>query len=223
MLIYGFLGLDNNYGNADVYDVYDVSEGYVVNKGFGTAKVVTTTTKGSIGVCSADPGSTSSCNVITSISGSTAGEFGYQGPCATTPMWDLCEVSNYGVVNYAPIAGTWTLKYNKSMTSKGDTAAQEDAIKAKLGWASATRLDASARPRVITKEPKVIRARSVDDCKGLCEQKFARPLIKCKIFCQRAKCRREHATVRSSSFSLPYASALRARSSNFSLLYVHRL
>ncbi|MGI6354809.1 MAG: hypothetical protein ACOX6W_06895 [Lentisphaeria bacterium] len=146
LLTYGFLGLDNNYGNADVYDVYDVSEGYVVNKGFGTAKVVTTTTKGSIGVCSADPGSTSSCNVITSISGSTAGEFGYQGPCGTTPMWDLCEVSNDGVVNYAPIAGTWTLKYNKSMTSKGDTAAQEDAIKAKLGWASATQLEASSAP-----------------------------------------------------------------------------
>ncbi|HOG52035.1 MAG TPA: hypothetical protein PKY10_15720, partial [Lentisphaeria bacterium] len=86
MLIYGFLGLDNNYGNWDVWDVYYAGEGYVLNKGFGTASIVTTSTPGSIGVCSANPGSSSSCNIITSISGSTVGEFGYQGPCGTTPM-----------------------------------------------------------------------------------------------------------------------------------------
>lgn len=142
MLIYGFLGLDNNYGNADVADLYDAGEGYVVNKGFGTASVVTTSTPGSIGVCAAVPGSSSSCNIISSISGSMAGEFGYQGPCGTTPMWDLCDVSNDGVINYAPIAGTWTLKYNKTMTNKGDTEAQEAAIQAKLGWADATQLEA---------------------------------------------------------------------------------
>ena len=140
MLVYGFLGLDNNYGNVDVYDVYGAGEGYVINKGFGSASIVTTSTPGSVGVCSADPGSSASCNIITSISGSMAGEFGYQGPCGTTPMWDLCDVSDEGVINYAPIAGTWTLKYNKAMTAKGGPEAQEEAIQSKLGWDDATQL-----------------------------------------------------------------------------------
>ena len=140
LLVYGFLGLDNKYGNADVLAQDGAGEGYVINKGFGSASIVTTSTPGSVGVCSADPGSSTPCNIITSISGSTAGEFGYQGPCTTTPMWDLCDVSADGVVNYAPIAGTWTLKYNKTMTAKGGTDAQEAAIQSKLGWSTAEQL-----------------------------------------------------------------------------------
>jgi len=140
LLVYGFLGLDNNYGNADAADVLEAGEGYVINKGFGTASIIDASTPGSIGVCAAVPGTPSSCNIINSISGSTAGEFGYQGPCGTTPMWDLCDVSNDGVINYAPIAGTWTLKYNKTMTAKGGTDAQEAAIQSKLGWSTAEQL-----------------------------------------------------------------------------------
>ncbi|HQL86547.1 MAG: hypothetical protein GX574_02325 [Lentisphaerae bacterium] len=139
LLVYGFLGLDHNGGNFEA-GLAGYGEGYVVNKGFGKAKVITSSTPGSIGICIGSTGSSYSCNIISSISGSVVGEFLYRGGCGVNPMWDICNVGPTGV-DGAPISGTWTLKYNKRMTDKGDTNAQETAIQAKLGWSKATWID----------------------------------------------------------------------------------
>lgn len=116
---YGFLGLDNYLG------------GYVDNAGFGTVKVVSHSEAASLGFCDADPGSSYSCQFINNVSGSTIGWAGYEGLCGNTPMWDLCSPDEERMVKYAPIAGTWSLKYNKALSGVNDDA-KEDAILKKL-------------------------------------------------------------------------------------------
>lgn len=133
---YAFLGYAN------------VNAGYVINNGFGTitSKKVTCIpgADGLIGICDdTDPikEDTKFQTIINTISGSVCGgaqtmsrgmDFVdplYAGPCGVTPIWDICDISP---VNDAVIFGTWTLKYNKSMTDRY-AADGEAAILNKIG------------------------------------------------------------------------------------------
>jgi uncharacterized protein (DUF697 family) len=118
-LFYGIVGLDNRLGSS------------VYNKGFGTVKTLTQAEASKIGWCGGSTTAATACSIIQSISGSTIGEFGYQGACGLTPMWDLCNPTHTGAATTAPIAGTWTLKYNKSL-SELTGSALSDAILKKL-------------------------------------------------------------------------------------------
>ena len=128
---YGFLGLDNYLG------------GTVNNAGFGSAKVLTTSQAATLGWCGGLPGSTTSCQMVQSISGSTLADFGYDGLCGAVPMWDVCVPDSTGMITTAPIAGTWTLKFNNSLSNAAD---QEAAIykKLKVTSAAAQVFDATA-------------------------------------------------------------------------------
>lgn len=128
---YGFIGLDNVLG------------GWVNNSGFGSAKVLTVTQAAKLGWCGGIPGSTSSCQMVQSISGSTLAQFTYDGLCGLVPMWDVCIPDATGVVNFAPIAGTWTLKFNNSLSKEAD---QDAAILKKLKVTSAQVIDATSTP-----------------------------------------------------------------------------
>jgi len=130
-LWYGFMGLDNSLG------------GWVDNAGFGSVKIYSSSS--SLGLCGRQDGRP--CRLIQNISGSTLGDFTYQGICTGIPMWDLCAPDAMGaganvwqppVINMAPIAGTWTLKLNTTLTKitganpKAKRDAQELAIYKKL-------------------------------------------------------------------------------------------
>lgn len=128
----GFLGLDNVAG----------SRPYVWNKGFGTVKTISQAEATTLGFCDGDTTPGWSCAIIQSISGSTLGEFAYEGLCGNTPMWDLCDPTEDGMVNVAPIAGTWTLKYNASL-SKVAEASKEAEILKKLKAVSTDVIDAT--------------------------------------------------------------------------------
>ena len=132
---YGFLGMDNVLG------------GTVSNAGFGTAKVLSTTQAATLGWCGGLPGSTTSCQMVQSISGSTLGDFGYDGLCGAVPMWDVCVPDATGMITAAPIAGNWTLKFNNSLSNASD---QEGAIYKKLKVTSVATevVDATAAPAV---------------------------------------------------------------------------
>ena len=121
---YRFLGASNT------------DAGYVVNTGFGTVKPTSET------VTEFDPcegvvrDDTYYCDMVISITGTLCGgpQFDimmdeaptdplYNGLCNTTPMWDICEED---LEHHAVICGTWTLKYNASLTKaffeEGETA-----------------------------------------------------------------------------------------------------
>lgn len=125
---YGFMGLDH------------IAGGVVNNNGFGSARVLTNSQAATLGWCGGLPGSSTSCQMVQSISGSTLATFGYNGLCNSTPMWDVCSTDTVagwtiGMANVsgvAPIAGTWTLKFNNSLSNAGNQAAQETAIYGKL-------------------------------------------------------------------------------------------
>lgn len=116
---YGFMGLDNYLG------------GSITGAGFGSARVLTQSQAATLGFCGGIPASSSSCRMVQSISGSTIGFFGYDGLCGNTPMWDVCVSDATGMVTSAPISGTWTLKFNNSL-SKVAPASQEAEIYKKL-------------------------------------------------------------------------------------------
>jgi hypothetical protein len=126
---YGFLGFDNKGTIA------------VDNAGFGTIKVIGDKEAGTLGFCSSTPDKEWSCQMVYSIAGSTVGAATYAGPCEVTPMWDVCydvnDVSDQNdyVVTHATIHGTWTLKYNKSLSSVADTQKEAEILK-KLGGTS---------------------------------------------------------------------------------------
>lgn len=109
---YGFLGLDHTTG------------GTIWHVGFGTS------TPGQKYVsCTAVAGD--SCQILNSISGSIDSDyFGYFSVCGV-PMWDLCDSTS--PISFAPISGTWTMKFNKSLSNAGNYLAQEKAILKKLG------------------------------------------------------------------------------------------
>lgn len=126
---YGFLGFDN--------------KGAVIvnNAGFGTVKVLSFSEAAETGFCSTTPGKDWSCQMVNTIAGSTVGAAEYQGPCGVTPMWDVCyDASQEDVdytVNNATIHGTWTLKYNKSLSSVADAQKEAEILK-KLGFTKAS-------------------------------------------------------------------------------------
>ena len=125
---YGFLGFDNQ------------NKVYVDNAGFGTVKVLSFSEAAETGFCSSKPGKDWSCQMVNTIAGSTVGMADYQGPCGVTPMWDVCydaanEVVDY-TVNESTIHGTWTLKYNKALSSVADDQKEAEILK-KLGGTSA--------------------------------------------------------------------------------------
>jgi len=110
----GFLGLTNTGVTANKAQVY--------HTGFGTA--VSTYDPADLGWCA--DGESSSCQRITSITGTLVGYPAYYGMCGKTPMWDVCydETRKNAEGDKDPqevkksvICGSWTLKYNATMTS----------------------------------------------------------------------------------------------------------
>ena len=100
----------------------------VENTGFGTAKVDPGTSDYTI--CGTD--STADCLMINTISGSLVGYPYYIGPCNATPMWDVCDINSSGVAHEGVISGTWTLKFNASLSKLGSFKEKEDQILKKL-------------------------------------------------------------------------------------------
>ena len=145
---YGFMGLDH------------IGGGWVQNYGFGSARVLTNKQAATLGWCGGLPGATTSCPMGQSISGSTLADFVYAGLCGATPMWDVCSTDTLagwsaGMANVggvAPIAGTWTLKFNNTLSKKGGPAAQQTAIydKLKVTNAAAQVIDVAGSPIVVT-------------------------------------------------------------------------
>lgn len=121
-LNYGFLGFDN-IGIVEIEAA-----------GFGTAKIMSKAEVTDLGFCGDTTTPGWSCQIINTISGTLVGTAEYQGPCGVTPMWDLCysvENQNTDSVNDAVVTGTWTLKFNKSLSAVAADA-KEAAILSKL-------------------------------------------------------------------------------------------
>jgi len=98
----GFLGDANtNVGTAD--------RARVAQAGFGAMRQTTT-------VYSCSEGS---CLTMINASGSLVGQFDYTGICTAAFMMDVCATTSASAtgVSYAPISGTWSLKYNKAVSS----------------------------------------------------------------------------------------------------------
>lgn len=106
-LNYGFLGFDN------------LGIVTITATGFGTAKIMSKAEVTDLGFCGDTTTPGWSCQYINTISGTLIGLAEYQGPCNVTPMWDLCysEDKNHDSVNDAVVTGTWTLKFNKSLSA----------------------------------------------------------------------------------------------------------
>ena len=123
---YRFLGASN------------IDAGHVVNTGFGTVKSATETDT-TYDPCTGILSTSTTCDLIISITGTLCGgptvdamddlDPEYAGLCEVTPMWDVCSDLPY---LKAVICGTWTLKYNASLTKKynaSGVAAIYDALK----------------------------------------------------------------------------------------------
>ena len=123
----GFLGLTNTGVAEDTL---------VQHTGFGAAKITGWTQAAELGWCVDGEGAEGSCQYVSSISGTLVGYPTYLGMCLVTPMWDVCysKPDNTDMVNDGVISGSWTFKFNSSVT-KGYNAAQDpDAyIFSKLG------------------------------------------------------------------------------------------
>lgn len=106
-LNYGFLGFDN------------LGVVTIEATGFGTAKIMSKAEVTDLGFCGDTTTPGWSCQYINTISGTLIGWAEYAGPCDVTPMWDLCysEDKNTDSVNDAVVTGTWTLKFNKSLSA----------------------------------------------------------------------------------------------------------
>lgn len=132
----GYLGLTNASGN------------YVQHTGFGAAKITGWYEAAELGWCADGQESQGSCQYVSSISGTLVGYPTYLGMCGVTPMWDVCYSAaadanqNTDMVNDGVISGSWSLKYNKSVT-KGYNAADdpEAYIFGKLGAKAAAKID----------------------------------------------------------------------------------
>lgn len=127
-LNYGFLGFDN-VGIVEIEAT-----------GFGAAKFLGWTEAAELGFCGQSKPNEFSCQIINSISGTLIGFAEYDGACSLTPMWDLCYTKGDEEKNIQPnvtpvadavISGTWTLKFNKSLSTVA-SADKEDAILKKL-------------------------------------------------------------------------------------------
>lgn len=119
-VLIGFLGLDVLAG-ADITQM-----------GFGTVKFLTQKEKGSIGFCTEDPDDVSNCKIINTISGTLIGDPIYLGLCGATPMWDLCYSDGQNNGGQAVITGTWTLKFNSTLSNAEKYPVKEDIILEKL-------------------------------------------------------------------------------------------
>ncbi len=123
----GFLGLTNTAASAP--------ETKVQHTGFGTAQIKSWSEAASLGWCDSHPGTEGSCQIVNTITGTLVGYPKYLGMCDATPMWDVCYNAEDDTatedVNDGVICGTWTLKYNKTMTSKYNSATT-DAAKLKV-------------------------------------------------------------------------------------------
>lgn len=117
----GFLGLDHGT---------DFERATLYNKGFGTVKTVGQSDAYSMGLCGSTTTLGWNCSIIQSISGSMGAQYKIEGTCSVTPMWDLCN-PDQNSVHSSVLAGTWSLKYNKTLTEVVP-ADKEDAILAKL-------------------------------------------------------------------------------------------
>ena len=107
-LNYGFLGFDN------------LGVVTIEATGFGTAKIMSKAEVTDLGFCGDNTTPGWSCQYINTISGTLIGFAEYAGPCNVTPMWDLCysvEKQITNTVDKAVISGTWTLKFNKSLSA----------------------------------------------------------------------------------------------------------
>lgn len=110
---YGFLGWGNNQGTT----VYET--------GFGT---LTSSTTDIFGLCGS---SSSSCRIVKQISGTLVGWPTIIAACGRKAIWDLCDFS--AASEKAVISGTWSIKYNKSLSGDGTYRSQESAIVKKMG------------------------------------------------------------------------------------------
>ena len=130
----GFLGLGNQGTQELRFDEQNSIN--VQNTGFGTAK----TLPGSSSFCG---GKGSACLTVQTISGTLVGYPLHFGACGHGPMWDLCQnfdedldidvrVYEYEETRRAVISGTWTLKYNKTLTDQF-ASQREAAILNKIG------------------------------------------------------------------------------------------
>ncbi len=130
---YGRNTLNKVYG-GDNYPFYGLlGEDYkgveLLHAGFGKAVGGSDTVKGEDGGICGEPTKdvTSGCVRIDSISGSLVGDAVIAGPC-DTPMWDSCLLTivpeEEGVeaeaskIEAVAVSGTWSVKFNKSMTKK---------------------------------------------------------------------------------------------------------
>ena len=118
----GYLGLTNDSVTAKGATVY--------HTGFGAAKITGWTQAAELGWCADQPGDEGSCQYVSSISGTLVGYPHYLGMCGVTPMWDVCYNAgvNTNMVKDGVISGSWTFKYNQSVT-KGYNAATTQAAK----------------------------------------------------------------------------------------------
>lgn len=109
----------------DFLGLTNTNAGYVINTGFGTITVGRLDP--AYDPCNGTIGTATSCDMVKSITGTLVGgtnfnqtnveitEPLYFGACDTTPMWDLCSTEP---IHPAVICGTWTLKYNQSLTNR---------------------------------------------------------------------------------------------------------
>lgn len=111
----GYLGLTN----VGIAQTEDGEYSMVQHTGFGTAKITGWYEAAELGWCIDGTESSGSCQYVNTISGTLVGYPTYLGMCLVTPMWDVCynENDNIDMVNNSVISGSWTLKYNKSVTA----------------------------------------------------------------------------------------------------------
>jgi len=112
----GFLGL-TNIG-------YTGKGATVSHTGFGAAKITGWVEAAELGWCVNTAGAEGSCQYVSSIAGTLVGYPAYRGMCNVTPIWDVCySVAEGNTVNHheGVISGSWTFKYNKSVTKGYNT------------------------------------------------------------------------------------------------------
>lgn len=146
-LAYGFLGFDND-GVVEI-----------MATGFGTVTHLGEKEQTDLGFCGPDVTDGWSCIRINTISGTLIGTADYSGPCGQTPMWNLCYSTknpvNTDFVTKAVVTGTWTLKYNKTLSEKvvDDNEKVDEIINKKLkGYTQDTTNDVKAE-RVVYPTP----------------------------------------------------------------------
>lgn len=105
-LDYGFLG-------------YTCLDGEIIMSGFGTAKP-TVKTNATYGYCESTSSSVK-CLKLQSVTGNLVGKFNYGNTalCLECVEWSLTDPCFFYAPIYAsPVTGTWTLRYNQSLSGK---------------------------------------------------------------------------------------------------------